>query len=294
VRPIFVLTGPTACGKSGASIPVAQALGAEIVSLDSMLLYRGMDIGTDKPRDTHGIRHHLIDLLDPRERFDTRRYLDRANAAIDEIHGRDREVLVVGGTALYLISLLKGMFEGPARDDAFRARLAEEASEELHARLRRVDSDSAARLHPNDRRRITRALEVYEATGQPLSALQQQWERPNRRPAIVAGLTLPRSLLRDRIEQRVDEMFAEGLVEEVKGLDLGPTAAGAIGYKEITGYLRGEYDLEEARRLVIRNTARLARRQETWFKRMEITWLDARDPDRVEKLIALYRGSSVP
>jgi tRNA dimethylallyltransferase len=294
VRPIFVLVGPTASGKSSASVPVARALGAEIVSLDSMLLYRGMDIGTDKPVDRGGVPHHLIDLLDPTEEFDARRYLDRADAAIDAIHERGAEVLVVGGTALYLMSLLKGMFEGPARDDALRGRLAGEESAALHARLGEVDPATAQRLHPNDRRRITRALEVYETTGQPLSALQQQWDRPDRRPAVVAGLDLPREIVRARIEKRVDEMFAAGLVDEVAALTLGRTAGQAVGYKEVAGFLRGEYDLAEARRLVIRNTARLARRQGTWFRRLQINWIDAREPDVIERLLAIYRGSSVP
>ena len=294
MRPIFVLVGPTACGKSRAAIPVARALGAEIISLDSMLVYRGLDIGTDKPHDRGGVPHHLIDLLDPAERFDTRRYLDLADRTIEEIHARDREALVVGGTALYLVSLLKGMFEGPPRNDALRERMAAVASADLHARLTELDSVTAKRLHPNDRRRITRALEVIEVTGQRLSDLQQQWDRPDRRPAIVAGLRLPREMQRARIEARVDAMFAAGLVEEVRGLELGPTAGQAVGYKEVLGFLRGEYELAEARRLIIRNTARLARRQETWFKRLEVAWVDARAPEAEEQLLAIYRGRSVP
>jgi tRNA dimethylallyltransferase len=294
VRPLLVLVGPTAAGKSRFSIPVARALGAEIVSLDSMLVYRGMDIGTDKPRDLGGVPHHLIDLLDPAERFDTRRYLDRADRAIEEIHARGRDALVVGGTALYLVSLLKGMFEGPARDDALRTRLAAEPSGELHARLSEVDPETAARLHPNDRRRITRALEVFESTGRPLSELQQQWNAADRQPARLAGVRLPREALRARIAARVEEMFAHGLVDEVRALSLGPTAGQAVGYKEVAGHLAGAYDLAEAKRLVIRNTARLARRQETWFKRLPIEWIDARAPDVTERLLAFYRGRKVP
>ncbi|MEM8885381.1 MAG: tRNA (adenosine(37)-N6)-dimethylallyltransferase MiaA [Planctomycetota bacterium] len=292
--PLLVLTGPTASGKSGAALPVARALDAEIVSLDSMLLYRGMNIGTDKPTDFGGVPHHLIDELDPTERFDARRYLDRADAVIEEIESRGRRALVVGGTALYLVSLLKGLFDGPPRDAALRAQLAEVEPTELHARLQEVDPESAARLHPNDRRRVTRALEVHALSGRPLSEWQRQWDAPDRRPSILAGLRLPRELLRARIEQRVDAMFEAGLVDEVRGLELGPTAGDAIGYKEVAGFLRGAYDEAEARRLIVRNTARLARRQETWFSRLDVQWVDARADDRVAQLLAIYRGSTSP
>jgi len=292
VRPLLVLVGPTASGKSAAAIPVARELGAEILSLDSMLLYRGMDIGTDKPLDLGGIRHHGIDLLEPSELFDTRRYLKSAEAAIADIQGRNHDVLVVGGTALYLVSLLKGMFDGPPRDTELRARLAEEPSPDLHARLKQVDPVMAERLHPNDRRRITRALEVHTLTGRPLSEQQIQWDRPDRFPSCIAGVRRPREDVRARIERRVDAMFESGLVEEVSRLDLGPTAAQGVGYKEVLGHLRGEYDLVEARRLMIRNTGRLARRQETWFKRLPVHWLDGNAPKLVERLVAFYRGST--
>jgi len=293
VRPLLVLVGPTASGKSAAAIPVARALQAEILSLDSMLLYRGMDIGTDKPLDHGGIPHHGIDLLDPTEMFDTRRYLESAEAAIADIHGRGRDVLIVGGTALYLVSLLKGMFEGPPRDEQLRARLAQEESPALHERLAQVDPAMAARLHPNDRRRITRALEVHTLTGTPLSEQQIEWSGPDRFESRIAGVRRPREVVRARIERRVDEMLERGLVEEVRQLELGPTAAQGVGYKEVLGHLRGEYDLAEARRLIIRNTGRLARRQATWFKRLGVHWVDGDDPNLIEQLLAFYRGSTV-
>jgi len=293
VRPLLVLVGPTASGKSSAAIPVARALGAEILSLDSMLLYRGMDVGTDKPVDLGDIPHHGIDLLDPAERFDTRRYLRNAEAAIADIQRRGHEVLVVGGTALYLVSLLKGMFEGPPRDAQFREELDRIASPDLHVRLEAVDPVMAERLHPNDRRRITRALEVHALTGRALSDLQREWDGPDRFPSRIAGVRRPREEVRARIERRVDEMLDRGLVEEVRGLELGPTAAQGVGYKEVLGYLRDEYDLAEARRLIIRNTGRLARRQETWFKRLDVHWIDGNASDLVEQLIDFYRGSTV-
>lgn len=254
-----------------------------------MLLYRGMDIGTDKPRDTGGVPHHLIDLLDPRERFDVRRYIDLAEEAIAGIRGRGRRVLVVGGTGLYLMALLKGVFEGPRCDALLRASLAAVPSAELHRRLAAVDPATAGALHPNDRRRITRALEVYEATGKPLREQQTQFRGPDRHPAVIAGIRRPRERLRARIRERIDEMFAKGLVDEVRRLDLGPTASQAVGYKEVLGFLRGEYDLAEARRLVERNTIRLARRQETWFKRFPVRWIDGEAPDPVGRLALALR-----
>jgi tRNA dimethylallyltransferase len=295
VDPLLVLVGPTASGKSRASLPVARAAGAEIVSLDSMLLYRGLDIGTDKPGDLGGVPHHLIDLLTPEERFDVRRYLDLADAAIADIRARGRRVLVVGGTGLYLMALLKGIFSGSLRDPELRARLAREEAPELHRRLAAVDPDTAARLHPHDRRRITRALEVYEATGLSLRALQTQFDGPDRYEAILAGLAVPREELAGRIRARVAAMWERGLVDEVRRLAprLGPTASQAVGYKEILGALRGEYDLDEARRLVERNTLRLARRQATWFKRFPVTWVDARAPDVADRLLAIYFGSTI-
>ncbi len=283
-----MIVGPTASGKSRAAIPVARALGAEVLSLDSMLLYRGLDIGTDKPEDTGDVPHHGIDLLDPRERFDVRRYIDLAEEAIAGIRARGHRVLVVGGTGLYLMALLKGIFEGPRSNAPLRASFAEVEAPELHRRLAAVDPGTAKGLHPNDRRRITRALEVYEATGKPLREQQTQFQGPDRHEAVIAGIRLPRALLAERIRARVAAMFQKGLVDEVRGLDLGPTASQAVGYKEVLGALRGEYDLAEARRLVERNTLRLARRQETWFKRFPVDWVDGAAGDLVERLLAVF------
>lgn len=281
---LLVLVGPTASGKSGVAIPVARALDAEIVSIDSMLLYRGMDIGTDKPQDTGGVRHHLIDLLDPSERFDLRHYIDLADAAIADIRARGKQALVVGGTGLYLMGLLKGVFEGAPRDEEFRTRMAPQTSAVLHGRLREVDPTTADRVHPNDRRRILRALEVYETTGVPLSQLQQQFDGPDRYETRIAGIQRDRTELKRRIETRVDAMLAAGLVDEVAGLDLGPTASQAVGYKEIAGFLRGEYDLTEARRLIVSHTIRLVRRQGTWFKRFAVHWTDG----SAEQILAYF------
>ncbi len=292
-QPLLVLVGATASGKSRLALPLARALGAEVLSLDSMLLYRGMDIGTDKPTDFGGVPHHGIDLLDPSERFDLRRYLEYADRTIAAIAKRGRRVLVVGGTGLYLMGLLKGVFGGVARDPALRTRLAGEPSAALHARLSQVDPESAERFHPNDRRRITRALEVYEATGLPLGSLQTQFGGPDRYPARIAGLALPRALLASRVEERVDAMFVRGLVAEVASLDLGPTAGQAVGYKEVRAHLDGAHDLAEARRLVLRNTLRLARRQATWFRRFPVRWFDAGAERNADAILDFYRGRTI-
>ncbi len=294
--PLYVLVGATASGKSAASIPLARELGAEIVSLDSMLLYRGMDIGTDKPRDRGGVPHHLIDLLDATERFDAKRYLAAADAAIASIHARGRRVLVVGGTGLYLMGLVKGFFEGAPRDPALRESLETIPTGELHDRLGGVDPEAAARLHPNDRRRILRALEVHAATGSPLSALQTQFTGEDRYACLFAGIRRTREDLKARILARVGEMRDAGLVEEVKRLQLGPTAEQAVGYKEIAAALRGEIEMEEAFLLIARNTVRLVRRQETWFKRFSVRWVEAAPEattaDLVPRLLAAYRGTT--
>ncbi len=291
--PLFVLVGPTASGKSGAAIPLARQLDAEIVSLDSMLLYRGMDIGTDKPDDLGGIPHHLIDCLEPSATFDLARYLRRADDAIADIQSRKKRVLVVGGTGLYLMGLFKGIFEGPPPDPELRAHLEDLPPQEVLDRLGEIDPDSLARIHPHDRRRQRRALEVFEQTGVPLSKLQTQFQQEDRYRGTLAGIQRPRSELHERIRRRVDAMWAAGLVDEVRGLELGPTAAQAVGYKEVAGFLRGEYDEAEARRLVVRNTVRLVRRQNTWFRRFPVEWVDAGD-DLVERLLAIYRGRATP
>jgi len=293
MEPLYVLVGPTASGKTSAAQAVAPVLDAEIVSLDSMLIYRGMDIGTDKPRDDGGVRHHLIDCLDPSEHFDVRRYIEQADLAIADIRGRGKRVLVAGGTPLYLMALLKGVFEGAPRDPELRARLGAEDLDVLHARLAGIDPATAARVHPNDRRRILRALEVFELTGQPLSSLQNQFSGPDRHENILAGIEVPRAVLKERIRARVGRMFDRGLVDEVRGLELGLTASQAVGYKEVLGALRGEYDMHEARRLIERNTLRLARRQSTWFRRFDIHWIDGIAPGLHERLLEVYRGSTI-
>ena len=277
VRDCWFLTGPTACGKTAVGVELAQRLSAEIVSVDSMALYRGMDIGTAKPTAAQraAVPHHVVDVIDPHEEFSLADYLDAARRAVDEIRARGRVVLFVGGTPLYLKGLLRGIFEGPAADWGLRRRLQEENAGEpglLHRRLAEVDPAAAAKLHPNDLRRIVRALEVYHATGRPISAWQEQFERVT--PAEqcrVFVLTRPREDLYARIDARVDAMFAGGFVEEVRRLSVGPrapsrTALQALGYHEVAEYLQGRQSLSGTIDLVKVHTRQFAKRQLTWFR----------------------------
>ena len=287
---VWYLTGPTASGKTAVGIELARLLDAEIVSLDSMAVYRGMDIGTAKPTaaERGSIPHHLIDVVDPSENFSVAQYRTLALAASQEIKNRDRTVLFVGGTPLYLKAMLRGIFEGPPADWTLRRRLIDEARTDptiLHRRLQAVDPAAAARLHANDTRRIVRALEVYEATGTPISVFQQQFEHG--RPAEegrVFVLDWPREVLHERINRRVEAMFAAGLVEETRRLaeserPLGRTARQAVGYREVIEHRSGKRDLPETIELVKLRTRQFAKRQLTWFRSLsECRWVPVAAP----------------
>jgi tRNA dimethylallyltransferase len=279
-RNALVLTGPTGSGKTHLGLELAERLGAEIVSMDSMALYRGMDIGTAKPTpaERRRVPHHLLDVLDPWESASVAWWLDQAATACRTIEARGRQVLFVGGTPLYLKALLHGLFDGPPADPGLRQRLTDAATQEgpaaLHARLAAVDPDTAARLHPNDVRRVVRALEVWELTGRPISGWQTQW-RTRRTPGEegpprVLWLDLPRSELYARIDARVRTMIAQGLVEEVRALPrpLSREAAQALGYKEILDHLVGRCGLEDAIRLIQTRSRQFAKRQLTWFRHL--------------------------
>jgi tRNA dimethylallyltransferase len=272
------LTGPTASGKTAVGVALARRLGAEVVALDSMTLYRGMDVGTAKPTDAEraGVPHHLIDVLDPWETASVAQYRTWALDAAARIEARGRRVLFVGGTGLYLKALLRGLFEGPGADPALRARLEAEAdalgTAALHDRLAALDPPAAARLHPNDRRRLVRALEVIAATGAPLSRLQAEHGRPAPAGVPVFALERPRPLLRDRIDRRVLQMVRDGLVDEVRALQAGPrplsaTAAQAVGYREALDRLAGRVASDDAMVALIQTrTKQFAKRQLTWFR----------------------------
>jgi len=274
----WFLTGPTGSGKTPVGVELARRIGAEIISMDSMALYRGMDIGTAKPtaQQRAEVPHHLIDVIEPHEDYSLAQYVDAAGRCVDEIKRRGRRVLFVGGTPLYLKALLRGIFKGPPADWALRKRLHAEAESHrpgyLHGRLAGVDPAAAERLHPNDTRRLVRALEIYEKTGWPISRLQQQFDTAGAAEQCrVFVLNRPRRRLHERIDRRVDEMFAAGLVEEVRRLlerpqPPGRTARKAVGYREVIEHLGGGGELPGTVELVKRRTRQIARRQCTWFR----------------------------
>lgn len=285
-EPLVVLVGPTGVGKSEVAIQLAKEIPGEIVSADSRQVYRYLDIGTGKPSKAEQAetRYHLIDIVNPDQRFSVANFRTLAEETIDQIHKRARTPLLVGGTGLYIRAVIDGLFPGPGADYGIRRDLAQQAAEfgteYLYQRLRKVDPDAAKRIHPHDRRRVIRALEVFELAGQPISQLQERNTQPARYDLVLIGLRRPRRELYQRIDERVDGMLAGGLVEEVEGLlakgfgeDL-PSMQG-VGYKEMVGFLKGRYSLSEAVRLIKRNSRRLAKRQLTWFgKDRRIVWVD--------------------
>lgn len=274
----WFLTGVTATGKTRIALALAKRLNAEIISLDSMAIYRGMDIGTAKPTPEQqaAVPHHLIDLVDPDEDFSVAQYLDAAHAMIAEIRSRGREVLFVGGTPLYLKALLRGLFEGPPANWELRREIeqevAEVGNEALHARLEQLDPVAASAIHPRDTRRLIRALEVYRATGQPIS--HQQMEFDDGMPAEacrVFVLRRPKEEQNARINERVEEMVERGLIEEVErlaagGKPLGRTASQAVGYREVAEYLAGERDRASMLERIKTRTRQFAKRQGVWFR----------------------------
>jgi len=274
----WYLSGPTASGKTQVAIPLAKSLNAEVISLDSMAVYRGMDIGTAKPSvDILGeVPHHLIDVVDPTEDYSVSQFVIDAHQCAAEIRSRGRQVLFVGGTPLYLKTLLRGMFLGPPADWDFRASVQKDVQEfgleALRGRLFQVDPLSAHRILPHDQRRMTRALEVAMLTGRPLSHWQTQFERiGDQHCNRVFVLGWDRSALHQRVKERVERMFEAGLLDEVKGLlakhqTLGRTAMQAVGYKEPIEYLSGRATLPDTIERVLIHTRQFVRRQEIWFR----------------------------
>ncbi len=276
----WFLAGPTACGKSAAGCALAELLNAEIIALDSMSLYRGMDVGTAKPDAEMRARvpHHLIDVLDPHEEYSLAEYVAAAETAARGIVARGRTPLFVGGTGLYLRGVLRGVFQGPPADWNLRRELealaASAGNEALHARLQQVDPALASRLAPQDLRRVIRGIEVFKLTGAPLSAQQRQDPLPSdERPRHVYWLHPPRAWLYERIDRRVEEMFRKGLVAEVEQLlalekPPGKTARQALGYKEVIEHLEGRLTLAETVALIQTRTRQFAKRQHTWFRNL--------------------------
>lgn len=297
---VIVILGCTAAGKGTLARALARALPAEIVSLDSMKVYRGMDIGTAKPplAERAAVPHHLIDVADPWEAFSVARFVELADRAVEQIHARGRPVVAVGGTLLYFKCWYEGLFAGPPADAAFRANVRQRAEREgldaLHAELARVDPIAAARIHRNDLRRIERALEVHHLTGQPISALQQQWDAAGPRRTdwrwTLVGLRRSREETNRRINARVKRMLAAGLLDEARRIwqeprGLGPQAAQAVGYAELFAHFQGQCTLDEAIEKIKVNSRRLAKQQRTWLKTIRaVTWLEA---EAVEETAAL-------
>lgn len=282
----WFLSGPTASGKSSLAIPLARRLGAEIVSVDSMAVYRGLDVGTAKPtpEQRQAVPHHLLDVVSPSEPYSVARWLADAAAAIADCRSRGRRILFVGGTPLYLRALRDGLAPLPPADPGIRAALAAEAEqrgpESLHARLATIDPIAAARIHPRDAKRIMRALEVAQVTGRPLSEAFAPAADPifERRLMVV---DVPRTALYRRIDQRVLRMFSDGLVDETRAAlaapgGIGPTASQAAGYAETIALLEGRVDVAEAVRSTQLRTRQLAKRQLTWLRSFAgATWITA-------------------
>ena len=281
LRGCYFLTGPTASGKTQLALSLAEKLNAEIISLDSMAIYKGMDIGTAKPTasEQQAVPHHLIDILEPTEAYSVSNFVVDAHRVAEEIRNRGKRVLVCGGTPLFLKSLLRGLFLGPEADWDFResveADLAKYGEEALLQRLEQVDPLLAAKLHPHDHRRIIRALEVAKITGRPLSHLQQQFENPAPNSEVaIAKLEINRAWLHERINSRVESMLENGLLSETAGLldthgELGRTAAQAVGYKECILHLRQGMPLKEMEESIKAHTRQFARRQEIWFRGLD-------------------------
>ena len=298
-KPIIILTGPTAVGKTKASIGLAKALNGEIISADSMQVYKFMDIGSAKirPEEMQGVKHYLVDVLDPEDEFHVVRFQQMAKQAMEEIYAKGKIPIVVGGTGFYIQALLYDIdFTESNEDTAYRDELEHLASEKgadyLHEMLREVDSASAETIHANNVKRVIRALEFYKLTGQKISEHNEK-ERAKESPYDFCYFVLndDRKLLYDKIDQRIDLMLKEGLLEEVealrqKGYTKDMVSMQGLGYKEILDYLNGECTLEEAIYILKRDTRHFAKRQLTWFRReRDVIWINKNEYHHDEEKI---------
>jgi tRNA dimethylallyltransferase len=298
---VIVITGCTASGKGALARALATNLDAEIISVDSMKVYRHMDIGTAKPSAAvrAQIPHHLIDVADPCASFSAARFVELADQAVEATHSRGRPIIAVGGTILYLKCWYQGIFAGPSADPEIRAEIRRRAAAEglpaLHAELARIDPAAAERIHPNDLRRIERALEVHRLTGRPITELQQQWRhtgprRPEWRWQLI-GVRRARESANRRINDRVRQMVAAGLVDEARRIwddprGVSPQAAQAVGYAELFRHFAGQLTRDEAIEQIKIHSRQLAKHQRTWLKRItEIRWLDADDASALDDLV---------
>ena len=284
---LICICGPTASGKTALSVALAKQLHTEIISADSMQIYRGMDIGTAKPtaEERQGVPHHLLDVCAPGEPFSVARYVELADAAAQDVLSRGMVPIVAGGTGLYMDALIEcSTFSGDETNlsvrEKYQCMAAEQGNEAVHACLAKVDPEGAERLHPNNLKRVIRALEVYEQTGMTIDAFNRLHKRPAPKYAALKIGICPaeRQTLYDRIDRRVDQMLADGLLEETKRLldsgALAGTAAQAIGYKELLGYLQGDAPLADCVALLKQRSRNYAKRQLTWLKRDDnIHWI---------------------
>jgi len=304
---LWVLTGPTACDKTEIGFTVAQKIKGEIISADSMLFYRGMDIGTAKPsldmREL--VPHHFIDIIDPWESYSVGRYVDDVESLIDAADSKDRKFLIVGGSPLYVKGLVDGIFNGPEADWDIRRELEvladEKGNQHVHDILQKIDPVKAVELHPNNLRRIIRAIEVYRITGKPVSKLQEEYKLARKSYQFnILCIAREREDIYRRINERVGTMFDKGLVDEVKSLlenpeGLSKQAKQALGYKEVIQYLDGELTLDDAKEMVKQSTRRFAKRQMTWFRSFpDVQWLEAEEhegPGPIsDEIITLLNG----
>ncbi|MFM9280233.1 tRNA (adenosine(37)-N6)-dimethylallyltransferase MiaA [Paenibacillus jiagnxiensis] len=310
---LLVLVGPTAVGKTQLSIEIARSFHCEIISGDSMQVYRHMDIGTAKIKKAEmgGIPHHLIDIHEPEYPYSVAEFQEDCRRLIPEIHARNSLPFIVGGTGLYVESVCyEYRFSEVGADEAFRQEqfaYAEHAGNEaLHAKLTEVDPESAAKLHPNDLRRVIRALEVYHVSGRTFSSLLAAQKKESPYDLCIVGLTMDRQMLYNRIEDRIDGMLRQGLVEEVatlmeRGVRSDAISMQGLGYKEISSYLRGEATLEDAVALLKRDTRHFAKRQLSWFRHMkDIRWMDVTNAahfsetaDEMKKIVAGKFGTDL-
>ncbi|MHC4172497.1 MAG: tRNA (adenosine(37)-N6)-dimethylallyltransferase MiaA [Planctomycetota bacterium] len=295
---MVLILGVTGSGKGRLAFSLAKSLGAEIISIDSMKVYRRMDIGTAKPPKEArvALKYHLIDVVEPSDSFSAGIFLELAYKAIKQINSCKKPIIAVGGTALYIKALLYGLFEGPGTNEQIRAELRARAQAEglaqLYRELTKIDPVAADHINPNDSKRIIRALEVYKTTGKPISSLQKQFDA--KKPIhdwTIIGLRREKIDANSRINNRVKKMIAAGLIDEVKSLlseekPLSPQARCAIGYAEIIDYLSGQIGLENTTELMKKNTRRLAKNQRTWFKTFKnVKWLDIEPEEPLEKTL---------
>lgn len=301
-KPLIVLTGPTAIGKTSLSISLAKAVNGEIISADSMQVYKHMDIGSAKirPEEMKGVPHYLVDVLEPEEEFHIVKFQQMAKAAMEEVYGKGKIPILVGGTGFYIQAVTRDIdFTEAKQEDAYRSELEalaeEKGAEYLHEMLQKVDPASAESIHAHNVKRVIRALEFYHQNGTPISAHNEE-QKAQESPYNLAYFVLngPREILYDRIDRRVDQMLEEGLVKEVEnlkemGCHRGMVSMQGLGYKEILACLEGEYPLEEAVRILKRDTRHFAKRQLTWFRReKDVIWVNKEEFNWDEDSILEY------